>query len=36
LRMYTHVQGYLLSRPVPLAEVAASRAIPHAGVKCVT
>jgi len=31
-----HVQGYLLSRPVPLAEVAASRAIPHAGVKCVT
>ncbi len=30
-----HVQGYLLSRPIPLAEVAASLAIQNVGVNCI-
>src|SRR5574340_1799007 len=30
-----HIQGYLLSRPIPLAEVAASLAIQNAGVNCI-
>ncbi len=30
-----HIQGYLLSRPIPLADIAASLSIQNAGVNCI-